>query len=130
MAWKITPPPPQKQTNKQNNNKKQHNIACLECEQLGGAIWKFYYWWCQGRSWTENIENLKSTGALDKYNIIPNFFTKKLRFFIPLEMLAYVLSPCWVLSSWLTWSWRNLNLSSIFYFSKSTSINTQYKLLQ
>ena len=34
-----------------------------------------------------------------------------------------------VLHSRLTCFWRNLNISSIFYLSKSTSINTQYSTL-
>ena len=68
-------------------------------------------------------------GALDKCNIIPNFFQKKVRIFIPLEVLAWVMTACWVLRSRLIYFWRNLNISSIFYFSKSTSINTQYSSL-
>ena len=44
-------------------------------------------------------------------------------------MLAWVLTVCWVLRSRLTYFWRNMNISSIFYFSKSTSINTQYSSL-
>ena len=36
---------------------------------------------------------------------------------------------CWVLHSRLTYFWRNVNISSIFFFSKSTSINTQYSCL-
>ena len=35
----------------------------------------------------------------------------------------------WVLCSTLTYFWRNMNISSIFYFSKSSSINTQYSSL-
>ena len=35
----------------------------------------------------------------------------------------------WVLHSRLTYFWRNLNISSIFYFSKSTSIYTIYSSL-
>ena len=34
-----------------------------------------------------------------------------------------------ILCSRLTYFWRNMNISSIFYFSKSTSINTQYSSL-
>ena len=68
-------------------------------------------------------------GALDKFNIIPNFFPKKSVIFIPLQVLAWVKTACQVLSSRLTYFWRNMNISSIFYFSKSTSINTQYSSL-
>ena len=68
-------------------------------------------------------------GALGKFNIIPNFFSKKVGIFIPLEVLAWVKTACRVLRSRLTYFWRNMNISSIFYFSKSTSINTQYSSL-
>ena len=36
---------------------------------------------------------------------------------------------CQFWSSRLTFFWRNMSISSIFYFSKSTSINTQYSSL-
>ena len=39
------------------------------------------------------------------------------------------MTACWVLCSRLTYFWRNTNISSFFYFSKSTSINTQYSSL-
>ena len=39
----------------------------------------------------------------------------------------YILS--FTFYSRLTYFWRNMNISSIFYFSKSTSINTQYSSL-
>ena len=68
-------------------------------------------------------------GALDKFNIIPNFFQKKVGIFIPLKVMAWVKTTCRVLRSRLTYFWRNINISSIFYFSKSTSINTQYSSL-
>ena len=68
-------------------------------------------------------------GALDKFNIIPNFFPKKVGIFIPLEVLAWVKTAFQVLRSRLTYFWRNMNICSIFYFSKSTSINTQYSSL-
>ena len=68
-------------------------------------------------------------GALDKCNIIPNFFQKKVEIFIPLEGLGWVMTARWVLCSRLVYFWRNMNISSIFYFSKSTSINTQYSSL-
>ena len=69
-------------------------------------------------------------GALDKFNIIPQLFPKKkVGIFIPLELLAWVMTACRVLRSRLTYFWRYMNISSIFYFSKSTSINTQYSSL-
>ena len=33
-------------------------------------------------------------GALDKYNIIPQLFPKKVWIFIPLEVLAWVMTAC------------------------------------
>ena len=33
-------------------------------------------------------------GALDKCNIIPNFFQKKVGIFIPLEVLTWVMTAC------------------------------------
>ena len=70
-------------------------------------------------------------GALDKYNIIPQPFPKIFEIFIPLEVLARVMTACQVLPSTtrLTYFWRNMNIPCIFYFSKSTSINTQYSSL-
>ena len=50
-------------------------------------------------------------GALDKYNNIPQLLT-----------------ACWVLCSRMIYFDRNMNTFSIFYLSKSTSINTQYSL--
>ena len=68
-------------------------------------------------------------GALDKYNIIPQLFPEKVGIFIPLEVLAWVMTACWVSRSRLTYFWSNMNISGIFYFSESTSINTQYSSL-
>ena len=39
------------------------------------------------------------------------------------------MTACRVLRSRLTYFWRYMNISSIFYFLKSTSINTQYSSL-
>ena len=45
-------------------------------------------------------------------------------------MLVWVMTTCWVLCSTLTYFiWRNMNISSISYFWKSTLINTQYSSL-
>ena len=66
---------------------------------------------------------------MDKFNIIPNFFPKKIGIFIPLQVLAWVKTACPVLHFRLTYFWRNMHFSSIFYVSKSTSINTQYSSL-
>ena len=68
--------------------------------------------------------------ALDKYNnIIPQLFYKKVEIFIPLEVLAWVMTACWVLHSRLIYFWSNINIINIFYFSKSTSTNTQHSSL-
>ena len=42
-------------------------------------------------------------GALDKFNIIPQLFPKKVGIFIPLEVLAWVMTACGVLRSRLTY---------------------------
>ena len=44
-------------------------------------------------------------------------------------MLAWVMTACWVFHFTLIYFWRNINISGIFYFSKSTSRNTQYSSL-
>ena len=80
-------------------------------------------------SWSEESGCVYIKGALDKFNIIPQLFSKKVGIFIPLEVLAWVMTACRVLCSRLTYFWRYMNISSIFYFSKSTSINTQYSSL-
>ena len=41
-------------------------------------------------------------------------------------MKAFVMTACWLQPSTLTYFWSNVNISSIFYFSKSTFINTQH----
>ena len=56
-------------------------------------------------------------------------FSKKVVIFIPLAVLAWIMTACWVLRSRLTYFWRNMSISSIFYFSKSASINSQYRIL-
>ena len=70
-------------------------------------------------------------GALDKYNIIPQLFSENVGIFIPLEVLAWVMTVYQVLRSRSTSFGRctGMNISGIFYFSKSTSINTQYSSL-
>ena len=82
----------------------------------------------QNMKW-EQFSQTRLKGALDKFNIIPQLFPKKVGIFIPLEVLAWVMTACRVLGSRLTYFWRYMNISSIFYFSKSTSINTQYSSL-
>ena len=63
----------------------------------------------------------------------PNFKKKKASRkssdFIPLEVLAWVLTAYQVLCSRVSYCWRNVNITSIFCFSKSTSINEQYRSL-
>ena len=68
-------------------------------------------------------------GALDKCNIIPQLFPKKVGILIPSEVLACTMIARRVLQSTLIYFGRNVNISSIFYFSKSTSINTQHSSL-
>ena len=60
----------------------------------------------------------------------PNFFPKKkVGICVPLEVLAWIMAAYWGLRSRLTYFWKNMNISGILYFSKSTSINTQYSSL-
>ena len=68
-------------------------------------------------------------GVLDKYTIIPQLFPKISWDFYTIRSVSIVVTACWVLHSKLTYFWRNMNISSIFYFSKSASINTQYSSL-
>ena len=74
------------------------------------------------------LRRTRVKGALDNCNIIPRLFPKKIEIFIPLDVLALVMTACWVwvLSSNCTYFWWNMNITSIFYFSKSTSLNTQH----
>ena len=58
-------------------------------------------------------------------NIIPNVSKMSWEFYT-IKSVGRVMSACWVLHSKLTYVWRNMNISSIFYFSKSTLINKQY----
>ena len=94
-------------------------IQCRRCLLLSQLHWNK----------THNNLVIHIKGALDKFNIISNFFPKKVGIFIPLEVLAWVKTACQVLHFRLTYFWRNMHFSSIFYFSKSTSINTQYSSL-
>ena len=48
------------------------------------------------------LQKFSLKGALDKFNIIPQLFPKKVGIFIPLEVLAWVMTACWVLHSRLT----------------------------
>ena len=89
----------------------------------------------RGILFLQSICALYIKGALDKYNIIPQLPSpppkkrKSWVFDTKLELLSWVMNACWVLSSRLTYFWRNMNIPSIFYFSKSISRNTQYSSL-
>ena len=52
--------------------------------------------------------------------------TKQVEIFTPLKILALIMTAYWFLHSKLIYFHRNMNISRIFYFLKSTSINTQY----
>ena len=105
-------------------------MPCLSFSQERIQGFSLWGWSCWLRPWM--IDSLWHwiclKGALDKFNIIPTF-SRKVGIFIPLEVLAWVMTACRVLRSRLTYFWRYMNISSIFYFSKSTSINTQYSSL-
>ena len=79
--------------------------------------WKWCWWAVIGHE--RVLERIR-------YNIISQLPpSPQNRIFVPLEVLAWVTTAYWVLHSRLISFWRNMNTSSIFYFSKSTSINTQ-----
>ena len=71
--------------------------------------------------------SLELKGALVQHH--PQLFPKKVGIFIQLAMLAWVMTACRVLRSRLIYFWRNIIIHGIFYFSKLTSINTQYSSL-
>ena len=104
---------------------------------LGNSIWIPYTPAIYNKSFTGGVWFLNSSAfwvtllkeTLDKYNIIPPTFSKKVVIFIPLEVLAWVTTACWISRSRLIYCWRNMSISSIFYFSKSISINIQYSNL-
>ena len=75
------------------------------------------------------LGRIKLKGALDNYNIIPNIFWKSWDFYIirSAGMAKDCIAEFYIL--YLTYFWRNMNISCIFSFSKSTSINTQYRSL-
>ena len=91
---------------------------------------------CVNSYFSENIQFIILIifkGHLDKYIIPLLFLSKKVGIFMSLEVLAWV-TVCWVLHSRLTLNWLidqywNINISSTFYFSKSTSITTLYSIL-
>ena len=85
-------------------------------------VWNFSEKTCYRNTYL----NQRGTG---KYNTIPQLFPLKVGIFIPLEVLAWVMTACWALRSRLIYFWRNMNMFSIFYFSKSTSVNTQHSSL-
>ena len=58
-------------------------------------------------------------GALDKYDFIPlTFSKKKKKIFIPLQVLAIIMTAYWFLPSSLTYFWRNVDILQHFLFSK------------
>ena len=72
--------------------------------------------------WNMNEHWLNTTSS-------PNFLQNKVCIFISLEVFAWVMTACWVLSSRLTFFWRNINISviflSFFYFFRSRLHCTQ-----
>ena len=93
--------------------------------------WDVYGWRIVKNEWKFLVYSINFVlkacikGALDNLNIIPQLFPKKVGIFIPLEVLAWVMTACLVLHSRLIYFVRSMNISSIFYFAKSPSINTQ-----
>ena len=69
------------------------------------------------QSLTKLVGTFVLKGALDKYNIIPQLFSKKVRIYISLEVLVWVMNVCGILRSRLTYFW-NMNITSISSFFK------------
>ena len=97
----------------------------------------FFYLWVGQVFFLQKLPAppLKSNGASLKRHWThitssPTFFPKRWDFYtISSVGMAWVMTACWVLRSRLIYFWRNINIYSIFYFSKLTSINTQYSSL-
>ena len=101
------------------------NVACVSQRTILKDLTKSDY------TFTPDIQvsltfKLKGIGQVQHH---PPTFSKKVGIFIPSEVLAWVMTACRVLRSRLTYFWRYMNISCIFYLSKSTSINTQYSSL-
>ena len=59
---------------------------------------------CAEATWNYKVRGHSALkGALDKFNIIPQLFPKKVGIFITLEVLAWVMTACRVLHSRLTY---------------------------
>ena len=106
----------------------------------GKAVWVLGRYICSSYENFKNWEAIRTfdifsivklKGALDMYSIIHwhNLFFQKSWDFISLEVLAWVMTACQLLCSWLNNFWRNMNISRIFYFANSISINIQYSSL-
>ena len=96
-------------------------ILAQKCHNIGSTF--------HNNRWDKNLFQkcrCQSKGALNMYRISsPTFFFQKSWDFVPLEVLAWVMTGYWVLCSILAYFWRNMNsYFNFFYFSKSTSINT------
>ena len=50
-------------------------------------------------------------GALDNFSLIPQFFSKKVEIFIPLEVYTYVVTACSILLATSTQLQRYMNFS-------------------
>ena len=98
---------------------------------FSSKLWLVTPCWCSSIAHAQMhmFQYLRLKGALDKYNIILQLFPAKGGIFISLEVWAWVMIACWVWRSRLIYFRRNMNISSILYFSKSTSINAQYSSL-
>ena len=87
------------------------------------TVWSF---WCCEKQSPKDFQCLSfydfAKGSFDKYNIIPLTLSRKVEIVMQSEVLALVMTACWLLFSSSTYFWRNVNISSIFYL-KSTSIN-------
>ena len=60
----------------------------------------------------------------------PPTFSKKVQIITPLEVSAFGTIACWFLHSSVTYFWRNMNTSNIFYFSNNTQYSGLWETIQ
>ena len=111
---------------------KNWNLACRVILSIYTfyVIFKQIWAWHRSRpsylkekmeSYEKKVTFLYLKGHWTSITSSPNFFKKKKKkngIFIPSEVLAWVMTACWVLHPRLTYFWRDMNISSIFYFIK------------
>ena len=67
--------------------------------------------------------------ALDKYNIILQLSPKRVEIFVLSEVLACVMTACWILHSSLIYFWRNMHISEKVYFKSQILVRENWTIL-